>query len=251
MSENTQREAAGRGGFWGCGSVAGLFLLALFLFVQVGTWPRSIRHPGVQSIVGYSSYRGARTFNVAIRPPRSANDTDPMVAIIEGPSGTKRSAGIRLDCDVYWATDFLTLVFSHNVRGFNASIHHKDIQLSDSEGHRFTVLPPVEGDYGLVFPIPDKEAIEHIRFNDTSYYLSLKASFDLAGPRVIDAPRLDPVVNTKTLVGDTPGYAIAMLSVFACLYLAPLISLVLIARAARRWRRGRATAGKGGDLTKA
>jgi hypothetical protein len=163
-----------------------------------------------------------------------------MVVIVDRPKGPAASACVHFDCDEYWTNEFLALVITFHARGLGTSIRNTDIQLTDCEGHRFTVQPGVSRKYGLVFVVPDTEAIERLRFNDPAYYLSLRICFDLGGPRVIDVPRLDPVVDRSTLVGDTAGYAIAMVLVFGILYLSPVVSLILVGQGLWRWRRSRA-----------
>ena len=97
-----------------------------------------------------------------------------------------------------------------------------EIELRDSEGHRFATGSGSwcmydNGVEYLLFEIDEREALERIRYNDPAYKLSFDLPFKANGARhTFSIPVIEPTatVHDNSLRGDTPVYAIVMLLVF-------------------------------------
>ena len=95
------------------------------------------------------------------------------------------------------------------VQGWNASgkdvfeFRRDWIQLHDSEGFHFSisrgfVKVAENGVEDLLFEVDKRQALQHIRYNDPDYYLTLKVTFTYAGEEhVLDVPKILPTAKSR------------------------------------------------------
>jgi len=243
-----------RRGFWGADSVIGLLLLLPFAFALVFCMPSPVRHGRAKAIVRGKSQVEFEEFDLRIWPASVTPDADPTGLEVQLLDGAKGWVHVYLDCAVYWYSEFLVIVVAHTVHGPDGqtprmiTVKHTDVELVDSNGFRFTVGPPQArpSGPGVALPVDESQALEHIKFGDPDYFLALKVPFSFArgSPMVISVDRLDPFIDPRIPIGDSLGHAIETLLVVAMLIICPVAALILLARAARRWRQAHSQNGE-------
>ena len=127
------------------------------------------------------------------------NDPDPCVFGVD--AGMHGAIPVFLSGEIpRRARGFLFVNFGMH-RLVPATVRRADIVLTDSEGFRFRIGRGFKrthpaGGYFLIFEVNQREALTQIRYNDSTYCLSLRLVLDISGEkRPVEIPKIRPTVE--------------------------------------------------------
>jgi hypothetical protein len=228
-----------RPGFWAADSIIAVSLWALLPFVYaVLFWPVPIDHPGVRAAMGADTYAyGEGPPEVQVFAEWRDREPDPEGISFELPDGRKANASVRFQLEPYGPDASLTLLFNNSdPDGRRAVVDVDAVRLTDTSGFQFPLEQLPNGPAVAVFKVTDNEAINRLRFNEPSYYLSLVLPFQHGGLRSITIDKIHLRVGAPMGHADTPVSFVAPLFGMVVLFFLPAY---LIGRA---WGRARLAA---------